>query len=412
MKAFCLLLGAAVSACGATVDPLGHDPAHSGQLPAPDSDTLQPLQGPDKYESPFQDLLGKTEQEVDAKLNGAFQRLFHGEPTTQAIYFSVGEEEAYIQDILHGDVRSEGMGLGMLIAVELNQRSELDKLWSYAAAALRYQSGPKRGYLRSSCADGPCVDPYGHQTIAMALLFAHGRWGSHSGRIDYGSEALRLLEVMWNKQDENGGVVEGVTNLFDAESSLAVDEPTGERAAVTRPANVMPAYYALWAQATGDARWLTAASAGRSFFQAAAHATTGLMPLRASFTGEPEPGSNTFEPDVYRAQLNMTLDHVFSASEPWYPSESDRLLEFFGGLGLANYGSTFPLDGSRCIDCQHALSLVAMNGVSALPATSARKAAFVDAVWNAAPTDGPGRYYDGLLHLLALLTLSGRLRVY
>jgi oligosaccharide reducing-end xylanase len=399
-------------ACGATVDPLGHDPLGSTEPPAPDSDTLQPLAAPSFYESPFQDLLGKTEQEVEAKLNGAFQRLFHGDIASQAIYFTVGDDQAYIQDILHGDVRSEGVGLGMLIALELDQREEFDKLWSYAATALRYQTGPKEGYFRSTCADGPCVDPYGQQTLAMALLFAHGRWGSHSGRIDYGSEALRLLAVMWHKQQQNGGIVDGVTNLFDAESSLAVDEPTSERASATRPANVMPGYYALWAQATGDSRWLTAASAGRSFLQAAAHPTTGLLPWRASFDGQPQPGAGTFEPDVYRAQLNMTLDHVFHGETPWYAAESDRLLDFFASQGLATYGGTFPLDGAGCIDCQHPLSLVAMNGVSALPATSAAKSAFVEAVWSAVPTDGPQRYYDDLLHLLALLTLSGRLRVY
>ena len=53
-----------------------------------------------------------------------------------------------------------------------------------------------------------------------------------------------------------------------------------------------------------------------------------------------------------------------------------------------------------------------MNGVSALPATVAARRAFVEAVWNAEPTSGEARYYDGLLHLLSLLTLSGRLRIY
>jgi hypothetical protein len=53
-----------------------------------------------------------------------------------------------------------------------------------------------------------------------------------------------------------------------------------------------------------------------------------------------------------------------------------------------------------------------MNGVSALLATQTTRAAFVEAVWDAAPPTGNVRYYDGLLHLLSLLTLSGRLRIY
>ena len=112
------------------------------------------------------------------------------------------------------------------------------------------------------CSGGACADPYGHQEIAMALLFAHGRWGSRGGDIDYGSEAWRLLNIMWQKEQENGGVVDGVTNLLDAQTSLVVDQPREGRASFTRPANVKPAYYELWAQATGEGRWSAAAAAG------------------------------------------------------------------------------------------------------------------------------------------------------
>jgi oligosaccharide reducing-end xylanase len=298
------------------------------------------------------------------------------------------------------------MGLAMLIAVELDHREELDRLWSYAASALRHADGPERGYFRSTCSDGACADPFGQQQLTMALLFAHGRWGSHTGEIDYGAEALRSLAAM--REPRSGGV----TPMFDAQTSLIVDEPTTTRAGRTRPSNVMPGYYALWAEATGDASWLDVAAASRSFLKAAAHPKTGLLPLRARFDGSAEPGSDAFMPEGYRAQLAMTLDHVFTGSEPWYPSESNSLLSFFSGQGLTSYGASYPLDGSRCIDCTHNLALVAMNGVSALPATQASRAAFVEAVWNAEPTNGDARYYDGLLQLLALLTLSGRLQVY
>jgi len=70
-----VLVGALLAlACGATVDPLGHDPAPQAE-PVPNSDTLRPLAGPASYPSPFHELLGKTQQEVDAKLAAAFERL-------------------------------------------------------------------------------------------------------------------------------------------------------------------------------------------------------------------------------------------------------------------------------------------------------------------------------------------------
>lgn len=399
--------------CGATVDPLGGDPQSAGDPgPSPPAKgTLYALSRPASYPNAFAELLGKTEQEIDQKLDATFERLFHGNPTTEAIYFTVGDDQAYIQDILHGDVRSEGVALGMLIALEMDRREELDRLWTFASSSLRYATGPSRGYFRSTCADGPCSDPYGHQELALALLFAHGRWGSDGG-IDYGAEALQLLDVLWNKERDNGGVVDGVTNVFGVESWLPVDEPTTSRARVTRPENVKPGYYALFAQATADEKWAKAAAAGREFLKAAAHPKSGLLPSRAGFDGVPEPGSDTFTPEVYRAQLNMALDHVFGAEEPWYGTESNRLLGFFAGQGMTTYGASYSLDGARCLDCTRSLALVCMNGVSALSASTADKSSFVDAVWQLESVTGDNRYYDGILHLLSLLTLSGRLRVY
>lgn len=409
-----LVSALALIGCGATVDPLGQVPVGDGDgaTVGPDSDLLRPLSGPASYPNAFASLLGKSDGEIDAKVSAAFERLFHGDPTNEAIYFTVGDDQAYIQDILHGDVRSEGVGLGMLLALELDQRDEFDRLWRYAHASLEYRSGARRGYFRSSCTGGPCADPYGHQEIAMALLFAHGRWGSRSGDIDYGSEAWRLLNVMWQKEQENGGVVDDVTNLLDAGSSLVVDQPTAAKASYTRPANVKPGYYALWAEATGEARWSAAADAGRVLLKAAAHPKTGLLPAACDFAGEPRDGSGNSSPEGFRAQLNMALDHVFHAPSDFYPSESDALLGFYAGEGISNYGSTFTLDGSMCLDFSHPASLVSMNGVTALASTRDDREAFVQAVWDIGTIDGGVRYYDGLLHLVALVTLSGKLRVY
>jgi oligosaccharide reducing-end xylanase len=51
------------------------------------------------------------------------------------------------------------------------------------------------------------------------------------------------------------------------------------------------------------------------------------------------------------------------------------------------------------------------NGIAAVPATGPERTAFVQAVWDLDPPSGVLRYYAGLLDLLSLLTLSGRLRV-
>ena len=37
----------------------------------------------------------------------------------------MGTDQAYIQDTLHGDMRTEGIGLAMMIAVELDKRDRV-----------------------------------------------------------------------------------------------------------------------------------------------------------------------------------------------------------------------------------------------------------------------------------------------
>jgi len=56
---------------------------------------------------------------------------------------------------------------------------------------------------------------------------------------------------------------------------------------------------------------------------------------------------------------------------------------------------------------------VAMNAVASLAATNQERAKkFVQALWEQPVPSGRGRYYDGMLHMLALLHCSGEFRVW
>lgn len=406
LAAVCVAATTAIG-CHGTVDSLGSDAIQEAPL--------RPLTGPSSYPNAFASVLGKTQAEIDAKIQQTFDLLFHGDPATQAIYFPVGTDQALIRDILHDDVRTEGIGYAMMICVELDKRDEFDRLWAYAESALLYRSGAARGYFRSSCDAGggtaSCIDPFGHEQILMALIFAHDRWGSDSG-VDYQKGALAALHVMRNKVRDNGGVIDGITDMIDPQAKLFYDVPLVSSANVSRPSIEMPAFYALWAQATGDGFWATAAASARTYLQSVDNPTTGLMPVRASFDGTPVSGSDTFEPEGYRTQLNMTLDHVWSGAEVWVVDESNRLLAFFASQGMDTYGKSYSLDGKTVLDTLHEPSLVVMNGASALAATNSNRAQFIDAVWNLALPTGDVRYYTGILDLSVLLVLSGQYRVY
>src|SRR6185503_4408181 len=102
------------------------------------------------YPNPFRDVLGKSEAEIAAKISAAFDQLFHG-GTGETIYSPSGTDAAYIRDIYHDDIRTEGMSFGMMVAVQLNARTEFDRLWTYAKNTLRIERGANTGYFRSWC---------------------------------------------------------------------------------------------------------------------------------------------------------------------------------------------------------------------------------------------------------------------
>jgi oligosaccharide reducing-end xylanase len=371
------------------------------------------------YPNPF-GVLGKTDAQISDKITQTFNQLFHGDPNSQAIYFEIGTEQASIQDILHGSqVRTEGIGLAMMICVELDKRDEFDRLWNYATDLLEYKDGTRRGYFKSICdtAAGEtevCDDPYGEAQMTTALIFAHDRWGSTTGNINYETGAVSLLDVMRHKQDQNGGIVGGITNTFDEVTGLPFDMPVSWMAVARRgrPSIVMPAYYDLWARATGDAFWSRAAVAGREYWKKVAYPTTGLMPVRATFSGGMVPDWNTFMPEAYRAQINMALDFIWSLSggEQWNRDEADNLITFFSNQGIDFYGTSYTLDGTP-LNPVRDNALVAVNGITAGIATQINRSSFVNEVWGMATPTGLARYYDGILNLTALMILGGQYRV-
>jgi oligosaccharide reducing-end xylanase len=396
--------------CGTTVDAVGYNGDGS-----PADAHLRPLRGPSTYPNAFRDVLGKTEAEITTRINVTFNQLFHGNLLSEAVYFEDGDK-AYVRDILHGDIRTEGMGFGMIITVELDRRQEFDALFRYAKEELQFTSGPNRGYFRSRCdllngGTAECLDPYGLQHLVMALIFAHGRWGSDSGEIDYEAEALALFDVMRNKEAQNGGIVEGVTNTFDANTKLVFDFPNESAAGFTRPVVEMPAYYELWAQATGDSFYAGAAVAARDYWKLVANQETGLMPVRAFFDGAPLPDWENFNPEAYRVHFNVSHDRIWFGSDDWHVEESNRLLDFFSSEGIASYGRIYTLEG-ELLQAGRDPSLIASNGPVALIATHGERNAFIQAVWEMPVPVGEGRYYAGMLQLLSLITLSGRFRVY
>ena len=407
-----LLSAALVSAptgCGSTLDSLG---GASTETPK----TLQPVRHSGNYYNAFADLLKKRSSEISAKLDAAFQQLFHG-AADQYIFYEqqTAPDRSSIVDALHNDVRAEGMGLAMLITVELDHQKEFDELWRYAKYKLEVTSGPAKGYFDSLCGEGEgtdCYDIYGMQHFVLALMLAHGRWHS-TADMPYESDALTLLDAFLNKEAQNNGVVNGVGNAFSIEDFLVREEPTlADAGFTTRSSLQMPASYWYWEKATGMPFWRSAAQASRALLVNAADSNTGLWPMRSYFDGTPVQRSPGFTQQGYRTQLNLAIDALWGTASPDQAELANRVLNFFSAQGIATYGGTFETDGTP-VDTTRALALVSVNGALAVAAPSnANRKAFVQAVWDQAIPSGDNRYYEGLLYLMSMLVLSGQMQVY
>ena len=362
----------------------------------------------------FAELLGQSSAATAQKIDAGYRQLFHGRDDDQRLYFPVGPDMAYIADVGSNDVRTEGMSYGLMIAVQTDHRAEFDRLWKWAKTYMYHASGPRQGFFAWHCAfDGRQLDPGsasdGEEWFATALFFASHRWGDRTGIYNYRAEAQALLRAMLHQPS-----VDNVTAIFDRERQLVVFAPTGEASQFTDPSYHLPAFYELWARWADDpadrAFWAAAARASRQYLHLAAHPQTGLMPEYAEFDGRPHPGGAEFRFDAWRTPANVALDHAWWAAAPWQPSQSNRVLRFFGRLA-PRLPNQFTLDGQP-LSTDVSTGLIAMAAVAGLAGDADLARPFVQQLWDAPVPSGHWRYYDGLLYELALLQAGGRFQIF
>src|SRR5215472_953115 len=385
-----------------------------------------------KYRNLFLEA-GHSQPEISAKIETAFQQLFHGDPETQAVYYASGKNAngplAYLSDINNHDVRSEGMSYGMMIAVQLDRKNEFDALWNWSKTFM-YQSSPAHpsyGYFSWSMkvdgtpnSESPAPD--GEEYWGMALYFASGRWGNGKGIYDYRAEADRLLDNMKNRK-----IIDGPTNRdaetvgpeFHPEHKMVRFTPNLRRPDHTDPSYHLPAFYELWTRwgpENDRPFWAAAAKASRDFFQKVTNPVTALAPNYANYDSTPVPGyggkNQNFGPDAWRTAANWSVDWAWWSADPRERELSDKIQAFFESQGMDVYGNMYTLDG-KPLGGSHSPALVATNAVASLAATNRERAAkFVEALWKAEIPSGRYRYYDGMWYLMGLLHCGGEFRIW
>ncbi len=376
---------------------------------------------------------GHKKPQIAKKINTAFQQLFHGDPSTQAVYYAAGKNAngplAYITDIAHHDVRTEGISYGMMIAVQMNKKTEFDALWNWAKTYMYISSPehPSQGYFSWSMKiDGTPNEetpaPDGEEYFVMSLYFASARWGNGAGIYDYKAQADEILTTMRHHPIKSGPTKFGprtIGTMVNEQAKMIRFVPAVEHGNFTDPSYHLPAFYELWARwgPVADRNfWAQAAAVSRTYFVQATNPQTGLAPNLTNFDGTPliSPWNHKpsfFSFDAWRTDSNWSVDWSWWGKAPQERQLSDRIQKFFLTKDLDTYGDQFTLDGVQLED-RHSTGLVATNAVASLAATGPQAQQFVQKLWNAPIPAGEQRYYDGLLYMMSLLHCSGQFRIW
>lgn len=373
------------------------------------------------YQNLFNELMYLDELTIKTKIENAFGQIFYGNDSTQRVYYPVEPDMGYIEDVAARDVRTEGMSYGMMIAVQMDKKTEFDRLWKWTKTYMQHKDGVSRGYLAWQCrTDGSIIEtssaPDGEEWIVTALFFAAARWGNGEGIFNYRFEAQNILDAMLTKEEssQNRDVV---TNMFSRKEKQIVFVPFGKADGFTDPSYHTPHFYELWAEWADKENqfWRDAASASRQFFKKTVHPVTGLAPDYANFDGTPVSpwggGHENFQFDAWRVAMNIAVDYVWFAKDDWQITQSNRILDFFYSEGIKKYGNMYTLDGKK-YSGDYSPGLAAMNAVAALASTNENRKEFVKELWRLPVPDGPYRYYDSMLYMLAMLQVSGNFRIY
>jgi oligosaccharide reducing-end xylanase len=443
-------------------------PASGDSQPPPLLDNGKGAFATGKYPNLFVEM-GHSQDEVKAKVQNAYNQLFHGDLQTQALYIPAGTNTngplAYIPDIQHTDVRSEGMSYGMMITVQLDKKEEFDALWNWSATYMYHgdPTHPCYGYFSWEMNyDGTAISempaPDGEEYYAMALLFAANRWGNGQGIYDYKAQANKLLHNMVHRESITGptaaagrkipspripanpyelgtvivttpapgsatpgaGRGQGGRGFGGGGRGTTVGKEVNDQAHMilfspgsgyTDPSYHLPAFYELWARwGLPEDRdfWLQAAQASRDLFVKAANPQTGLVPNMANFNGSPQGFGGQFREDAWRCAMNWTVDWNWFRKDPRQQDLSDRLQKFLESKGMDTYDDNWSLDGNSLRN-RHSPGLVATTGLASLAAADKDRAKkFAEALWNLdVPSSLVFRYYDGLLYMMCLLHASG-----
>lgn len=369
--------------------------------------------------------IGKTDEEINAKLKSIVDTFFYGEDHKR-VYYPFGEDMGYLEDTGNHDARTEGMSYGMMMCVQLDMKEEFDKIWKWSKTFMYMTEGEHEGYFAWSCKlngehnfSSPAPD--GEEFFAMALFFASHRWGDGEGIFNYSFEAKEILRACLHK-GENG---RPGAPMWNHENKQILFVPGSDH---TDPSYHLPHFYelfALWAYEEDREFWKEAADASRKYLAKACHEITGLNPESGNFDATPYSvtppwgrfAHDSFYSDAYRTAANIGLDYEWYEIDEGHYCAPLKMMKFFK-TDLEAVRCAYEVDGTpveRTV--LHPTGVIATTAQGALTIPkdhpdyeTAKK--WVNWFWEQPLREGGRRYYDNCLYLFAFLALSGNYRIW
>ncbi|MCQ2218522.1 MAG: glycosyl hydrolase family 8 [Paludibacteraceae bacterium] len=365
------------------------------------------------YTSPFMTILGKTETQIQEKLDQLWNHYF---VSSNKVYYESNNGEAYILDTGNNDVRSEGMSYGMMISVQTNHKDEFAKIWKWAKNHMWHNpNSGGDGYFSWSCGtDGSAKDrgcaPDGEMYFMTSLLLAANRWND-SG---YMKDAQDILKSMW--KNGNG------YSLFNESTKIVTFQPSAGNSDFSDPSYDLPAFlemFSRWSDTNND-KWSQALSATRDHLYKSCNTSSGLFSDYNNFDGTPHSvnfneHATQYMYDAMRCAMNYGMDYYLFGKDAKRQTEmAKRIIDFFEKDGYRH--ARFNWDGSNPQE-NYTLGETGANAVACYalmddPSYEKQVKTNLNKAWSAGLATGQYRYYDGLVHYLSMLHLCGSFKIW
>lgn len=313
------------------------------------------------------------------------------------------------------DTVSEGIAYGMLIAVNMNDQTLFDSLYSYwksnsAGGSLMTWCIPSGGGSCNAQGGGSATDA--DEDAAFALLQAGAVWGG-----TYVADAKGIISDIWSKDiDKSSMLPTGGSNYANSTSSR-----------LTNASYFAPAFYKAFKAAGDTNNWDGVVTAVYGVIGGGLSGSKGLFPAWCSgnCTAAGSNGAATdtlYQYDSHRIPWRIGLDYCWNggAAAKSYLAKTSAFFQSQTSGGVAKLPDILNLDGTPGTGpAPNSSSILGTAAVGAMSDPAYKT--FLDDAYQSvfdqvtrgtmAPVDNAGKtpysYYNATVGLLTLLTMSG-----